>query len=122
MGANVSTGKKMSMPADVKASVKAALGAGAQGVVHLRKRSEMRLANPNAEELASGSPSPALHKSALQPDHFDDGVVIGDAARVQSPGGDQDIHLRPVPLQAPRFDPVDFRPPAEFSHLAAQQD
>ena len=39
------TGEKKTQPGDVKAAVKAALGAGAQGVVLSRKYSEMRLAN-----------------------------------------------------------------------------
>jgi len=39
------SGEKKTQPGDVKAAVKAALGAGAQGVVLSRKYSEMRLAN-----------------------------------------------------------------------------
>lgn len=39
------SGEKKTQPGDVKAAVKAALGAGAQGVVLSRKHSEMRLAN-----------------------------------------------------------------------------
>lgn len=53
---------------------------------------------------------------------FHHGVVIGNAAGIQSTGRNQPIHFRPVPLQTAGFDAIDFDAAMKLAQFVPQHN
>src|SRR5947209_19113513 len=90
--------------------------------------------DPNSDPNADPIQTPALvggdfgrggfrvSRQACGRHHFDGRVVVGHAAWVEPPGGNQHIDLRPVCLDASRLDAINAHAPVEHAKIIAQDD